>query len=202
VSASIVQFAKGGLLLSIFALFVAGCAVAPVPLTVEPDWSVLRQVESWQMKGRVSFRQGKEGWHGRISWKSDASTDRIKISGPIGQGALIIRLKEGIGEVVHADGRVEVVSDPSVLLERKLGFAVSIEALRWWVRGLPSTDSSFELLESDVGVISFIQQGWVISQWDFRGDKGRVQPYRLTVQREAKRLKFVVDRWVMGVSNE
>lgn len=204
VSALIIRLAKGRFILSFFILFLAGCAVAPVPLKLElaPDWSELRQIDAWEMKGRVSFRQGKEGWHGRVSWKSDAAMDRIKISGPIGQGALVIRIREGVGEVTHADGRVEVVSDPAVLLEKELGIAVSIEALRWWVRGLPSDDSPFEIIKGDEGVVGFRQEGWLISQWDFRLDEGKVRPYRLKIQGEALVLKFVIDRWVKGVGNE
>ncbi len=198
----IIRLAKGGFVLSFFILFLAGCAVLPVPLKLEPDWSGLRQIDAWEMKGRVSFRQGKEGWHGRISWKSDTTMDRIKISGPIGQGALVILIKEGVGEVTYADGRVEVLNDPAVLLEKELGIAVSIEALRWWVRGLPSADSPFEIIRGDEGVVGFRQEGWLISQWDFRLDEGKVRPYRLKIQGEALALKFVIDRWMKGVGNE
>ena len=122
-----------------FVLFLSltGCATAPVLMELKPDWVSLQQVNYWTVKGRVAFRNGNEGWHGRISWVSSPLEDKIKIAGPIGQGAIVILMRGDVVEVLFSDGRKEVTRDPAALLERQLGFSVPLKALRWWIRGLP-----------------------------------------------------------------
>ncbi len=147
------------------------------------------------MKGRVAFRQKSNGWHGKISWVSRSNRDKIKISGPIGQGAIVITVKGDVVELLHADGQREVVRDHEDLLEKRLGFSVPLGALRWWVRGLPEEGEPFHVVKEDPSSTVFRQGDWLISQWDFRLSGANIFPYRLKIENEQLLLKFVVDDW-------
>jgi len=186
-----------------FVLFLSltGCATAPVLMELKPDWVSLQQVNYWTVKGRVAFRNGNEGWHGRISWVSSPLEDKIKIAGPIGQGAIVILMRGDVVEVLFSDGRKEVTRDPAALLERQLGFSVPLKALRWWIRGLPEEKESFDIVKNNPDSIVFRQGGWLISQRDFRLSPDKVRPYRLKIESEKLSLKFVIDRWEEGLSN-
>lgn len=187
-----------GVLFCLF-LLLSGCATVQPSLRLKPDWGGLSELESWTMKGRVAFRQGVDGWHGRINWVSSPKQDKIKISGPIGQGAVVIVVKGGVVEFLHSDGRREVMRDHEALLEKRLGLPVPLKALRWWVRGLPEKGESFDLVKEDPSSTVFRQGGWLISQWDFRLFGTAVFPRRLKLESEELLLKFVVDSWEEGL---
>jgi outer membrane lipoprotein LolB len=179
-------------------LLLPGCATVPVSPELKSDWADLRKLESWTMKGRVAFRHGADGWHGRINWVSSPKQDKIKISGPIGQGAVVIIVKSGVVEFLYADGRREVVRDHEALLEKRLGLPVPLKALRWWMRGLPKKGEPFDLVKEDPSLIVFRQGDWLISQWDFRLSGATVFPHRLKFESEKLLLKFVIDGWEGG----
>jgi len=191
-------FAKCGAIRPVFSLLLlalTSCASVPVVQEQRPEWSQLGQVEAWVMKGRIAFRQNQEGWHGMIGWFHDQSLDEIKIAGPVGQGAFIIRSKGGAVEIQYADGRVEMAEKPDELIKKQLGFSIPLQAMRWWVLGLPIKGKPFRVIEDSPDSVSFRQDDWTVSQRDFHLFDGRIIPRRLKIENTNLSLKLVVDRW-------
>lgn len=180
---------------SLLLLMLVGCASVPVVHERGAEWSRLGQVKVWAMKGRISFRQNKSGWHGMIDWYHDQSLDEIKIAGPVGQGAFVIRSKGKSVEIQHADGRVEQAKAPGELIRKQLGFSIPLQSMRWWVLGLPIEGKPFQIIDDGAGLASFRQNGWVVSQSDFRLFEGVVIPRRLNIENDSLSLTLVIDRW-------
>ena len=52
-------------------------------------------MQDWRLTGRVSAFNGEEGWHAGVNWQEDAGVFDLQLSGPLGQGAVQVKGKEG-----------------------------------------------------------------------------------------------------------
>lgn len=185
----------------VLVLSLSGCATAPVAVGLKPDWKSLQQVEHWEMQGRVAFRNENDGWHGRISWVSSPQEDKIKIAGPVGQGAVVILMRDEFAELLFGDGRRQVARDPTMLVEKQLGLPVPLKSLRWWARGLPVEKRPYDMIQRRSDSIVFEQDGWLISQNDFKRYFEKVLPRRIMIEGKGLSLKLVIDRWKEGAGD-
>ena len=80
-------------------------------------------------------------------------------------------------------------------LERRLGFELPLEQLRWWLLGVPAPGES-SVNAADTGEIrDFTQSGWRVSINSRAPGMGFSLPQRLTAERGGARLKLLVERW-------
>ena len=81
-------------------------------------------------------------------------------------------------------------------LERKLGFALPLNELRWWLLGIPAPGDANVNQDAGSGEIrDFLQNGWRVSINTRAPALGFALPLRLTAEREGARMKLLVDRW-------
>lgn len=174
----------------------AGCATVLVETGRPAAWPLDPRPESWAMQGRISVKVGSEGWHGKIDWSRSVGRDLIKISGPLGQGAIRISMNgEGV-EVLHHDGRKEFSTSSRELVEKYFGFSVPLEALSQWIAGVPGREGPYQLLDKNLEQIEFAQSGWKIFQNDWREYwGGRMLPRKLKITKDSILVRLVVDRW-------
>jgi outer membrane lipoprotein LolB len=81
-------------------------------------------------------------------------------------------------------------------LERRLGFALPLAELRWWLLGLPAPgESSLDRNAVSGELRGFTQSGWRVTINTRAAGLGFSLPQRLTAEREGARLKLLVERW-------
>lgn len=131
-----------------------------------------------------------DSWSADIVWQHDPESEQINLSGPLGQGAVSIRLDGDLVTIARGDADVEMSDQPELFIEQQLGLAVPVRALRYWVIGLPSPQRSFSDLPK-----GFSQDGWMVDYPEIQQVQGRAMPRKIFVQNAGVKLKLIVDQW-------
>jgi outer membrane lipoprotein LolB len=181
------------------AIGLSSCAVFErAPETVQDAEARLQlaAIERWRLDGRVGVRKSDESWQAGLIWNHEKDVDRLYISGPFGQGALNIKVKDNYIRVVSADGTVEESENPEQLLESWIGIAVPVSALRYWLLGLayPATASDSEY-DRFGHLVRLNQLGWITQYQDYQSVREWSVPRKLSVVNESTKVRLVIDDW-------
>ena len=180
-------------------LVFAGCVTAPTPvenqLTPEAR-TALYELDRWQLRGRIAVRTGTDKWQASLRWLHVPGQDELHISGPLGQGAVQVTVREGFIRVVRADGSQQESDDPQRVMNSQLGFPVPLADLHYWVLGIPGSSALFVPEYDPLGRLKSLRQSeWLISYQRYEDVAEYVLPTRIKVGRASVQLKIVVDDW-------
>lgn len=165
-------------------LLLAGCAALPPPPVSESSF-VGRFALTAAGHG-ADGRSQNENLSGRFTLVIGADTTTLDLASPL--GTTLARLESspaGARLQVPDGGSLREVRDSNaeLLAERVLGFALPLDGLPWWIRGLPAPDRAAQV-DREAGAITRIEQdGWAI-RIDERFDQPAT-PRRLTLGRAA-----------------
>ena len=184
-------------------LAMASCRTVP-PRTItgpgaDAPWpeqrAALATLDRYGLEGRVAVAANGQGFSASLRYAQlDAHTE-MSLDGPLGIGGLRVEVEGEDLEI--ATSRGEKLNGPAARaeLERRLGFALPFEELRWWLLGIPAPGES-AINAGDSGEIrDFTQKGWRVSINSRIAGLGFSLPQRLTAEREGARLKLFVERW-------
>lgn len=192
--------------LLVLLLLLGGCASAPVSDTdavVSPATLSIPQYSVWQFRGRVSLVREEQGWHASLDWREAGGRYRLRISGPLGQGALQVDGDGGNVRLLAADGREYRAPDADALVEQATGWQVPIAGIRYWVRGVPTPGVEARIMTDAQGRLQYLEQsGWVIRYDRYEQVDGRDWPTRLRLDTADIAIRLVVDRWTLSNSPE
>lgn len=191
------RFKVGSLVSSCLIFLLSACAVTPV----EPNAAYSRvamlhlyELEHWSFEGRLALTGKNDSWSANISWEHSSDAEKIKLSGPMGQGTVIISLTGNIVTIDRGGDDVQSSSQPEEFINQQLGMFVPVRSLRYWVVGLPEPSRSYK--DTDVG---FNQAGWLneYKQMQSVNDDGAM-PHKMTVMNKQVKLKLIIDHWVLN----
>lgn len=201
---------RAGLLAALAAWWLAGCASlgTPVPIpgsvtAVPPDWPArrawLQHEAGFDLRGRVAVAAGDEGFSAGLRWRQRDTEARIELDGPFGVGGLRLLARGEDLQLTTARGERLDGEAARAELERRLGFALPLAALRFWVRGVPDPAApASETLAPDAPRLAALEQlGWRIDYPAYADAPGAALalPRRLTAARESTRLRMVIESW-------
>ncbi|MGZ4997460.1 MAG: lipoprotein insertase outer membrane protein LolB [Methylobacter sp.] len=175
----------------------SSCSVVPV----EPDMHYSRtamlhlyELEHWSFEGRLALTGQNDSWSANISWEHSPESEQIRLSGPLGQGTVVISLTGNAVTIDRGSGDVQSSTQPEEFINQQLGMFVPVRSLRYWVIGLPEPSRSYK----DIGV-GFNQSGWLseYKQMQLVNNDGAM-PHKMTVMNNRVKLKFIIDRWVLN----
>ena len=194
-----------GLLLSL-TLAVSACGLAPRKELntdfAERNWGIRRSniaaVQSFVLKGRVA-ESGVAGGRGDLDWTQSGERIDLKVSGPLGVGALAISGDRDSVEIRSKDGVVTTRS-PESYMQQRLGWSLPLSRLRYWALGVPAPglidEQPREVLLDDVGRAQrFEQLGWNIEYSEYQTVNSLTLPRKLTVASGGRSFKLVIDEW-------
>lgn len=160
--------------------------------------SLLRfyKLAQWSFGGRLALTGQKDSWSANIDWQHNADKERIRLSGPLGQGTTVIQLTDDVVTIDHGNGDVQSSTLPEVFINQQIGMSVPVQSLRYWVVGLPEPVQAFE--ETGTG---FKQSGWLVEYKQMQSVENQSMPRRITVTNDQVKLKLIIDQWVLNDSN-
>lgn len=187
---------------TLIAFGLSGCASWQEKSVTPPSLQarqMLYDLNAWTLEGRIAAKTGNEGWNANLSWEHLADEERVRLSGPFNQGAVSIVLGKDQISISEADGSTTRSDNPDELLKTRLGFAVPLRSLRFWVLGLPAQNSAYTT-ESDAagGLLGFEQEGWTLRYDSFESVKNFVLPRKMTIRGNDASLKLIADEWVVN----
>ena len=185
------------------ALLSACTAIAP-PAKENSDWTrqrdQLQELESWELRGRVNVRYDNESHTPRINWLQQNVEYHIRLWGTFNAGNTLIVGRPGYVSLEN-DGETVDASSPEELILRQMGYELPISQLNYWIKGLPSPDSSFQLSFNELNQLTTIEQAdWTINLSDMRqyGQVSLPRRVELTRPRNDIRLRFIGLNWTTG----
>ncbi len=179
----------------------SGCALKKpvVPRqAVERAWLAHVAERGWRLHGRIGVRSGEGNWHGGLRWLHRDDRDSLTLSGPFGQGGVKIEVQDGWIRIRYHDGRLRESHRPRVLLEEALGIPVPLQALHYWVLGMPAPGIPVTRRRYDsLGRLAYLSQnGWRIEYREYVVIPPGALPRKIVLTGPGGVvLKLIVDRW-------
>lgn len=179
-----------GLWLLLWLVGLPGCAMWQETKGSVADAESPLSLRSWRMEGRIGVQARETAWQASLDWEHDAVQDRLRISGPFSQGMVSIIVQDDLIYLNEGNGKTALSHDPDALLRQRLGFAVPLSSLRYWMVGVP--DPALPSRPAEPG---FQQAGWQVTpekrlrtaNWDL--------PQKLRLEGAGVRLKILADDW-------
>ena len=179
----------------------AGCRTLPPAPPPGASWETrrpqLQSLEHFQLHGRVAVAAGGEGFNASLLWTQDGTRSEVTLGGPLGVGgAQLTATGDELTVVTSRGERIESAAAHAELAAR-LGFAPPLASLRYWVLGVPDpTQPATESLDRAQQRLSGLTQGgWHVEYQSYESAGDGALPARLTLQREAVRVRLLVDGW-------
>lgn len=177
----------------------ASCAVfqpEPVPVATRAEREALYELEQWSLDGRIAVRSRDDSGQASVEWNHRADIDSIRLSGPLGQGAVDIRMTSDGIQIKSSDGSVKQSDQPDTLLTTIFGVPIPVAALRYWVLGISfPAAQAVETVGSGGRLETLLQSGWKIEYQTYEKVGTLVLPVKLTASRGTNRIRLVVDDW-------
>ena len=185
--------------IALLILFLSACSSSPIEPEVlysKGQREKVNDLNQWSFEGRLGLSGKNDSWQASIDWEHKPGIEEIKLSGPLGQGATIIKLAGNLVSIDRGEDKVQTSTEPEAFINKQVGMFVPIRSLRYWVIGLPEPTSVF--IETIAG---FTQAGWLVEYKQMQQVHGRPMPRKVTVSNEQVKLKLIIDRWVLNVAN-
>lgn len=185
-------------------MMLAGCRTAPPAAIVGPGsdapWpeqrAALETLDHFALNGRVAVAANGQGFSASLRYRQAQRRGELALDGPLGVGGLRVATDGDDLRVATSRGEQLDGLAARTELERRLGFAVPLGALRWWLLGIPAPGEATLEPDPHSGEIRrFSQAGWQVDITERAPALGFALPRRLTVSREGARLKLLVERW-------
>ena len=182
----------------------AGCQTLPPGAPVGPGadapWpeqrAALEKLDRYAMNGRVAVAANGQGFSASLRYQQHASRTNLALDGPLGIGGLRVDIDGEDIEIATSRGEQLDGQAARDELERRLGFQLPLNELRWWMLGIPAPGEASVNQDGGGGEIrDFSQHGWHVSINSRAAGLGFSLPQRLTAEREGARLKLFVERW-------
>jgi outer membrane lipoprotein LolB len=176
-----------------FVLLLSACAALPkVPdgHYSQKARSHLYDIKEWHLEGRLAITSQKDSWSANIDWNHLPNSETIKLSGPLGQGAVVIELVNGTVKIDRGGGNVQTSNQPEQFINQQLGMFVPLQSLRYWAVGLPEPELDFQGTAD-----GFVQDGWLIAYKDMQRTGIETMPRKMAVSNENVKLKLMIDQW-------
>lgn len=173
------------------------CANQPL-LRENVDARSLRvsQTQVWTMVGRVAVSDGQEGGSGRLEWTASPEQESLTFRAPLGQGGWKLK-RDGLQATLDlGEQRVFHGQSLSDLLDAHLGWQVPVEAMRYWMLGIPDPSAPYDQELGEDGLpAQLAQAGWKVRYDSFRGNGDLILPRKLVAEKDPYSVKLVVSKW-------
>jgi outer membrane lipoprotein LolB len=182
----------------------AGCRTAPPAAIIGPGadapWpeqrAGLEKLDRYGLNGRVAVAANGQGFSASLRYEQLPRRSNLALDGPLGIGGLRVALDGEELQIETSRGEKLGGEDARAELERRLGFALPLSELRWWLLGIPAPgEASIDQDGASGEIHGFTQGGWHVSIAARAAGLGFSLPQRLVAEREGARLKLLVERW-------
>jgi len=153
----------------------------------------------WVLTGRLSIRNAEENWSGAVRWsQQNRGNFEFHFSGPLGQGAVLIK-GSNRGVVLKAsDGSVLFGQSVAELVHQRLGWNVPFKQLTHWVKGAPEpTGEKKIILDSSGRIAELVQSQWSVryKAYETLDDRDVALPKKVYLKKAPWQIKLIIDEW-------
>lgn len=174
----------------------------------------LNKIQQWNMSGRLSVQTTDDGGQADFTWQQTNPGDyQIRIQAPLGAGTTWIKSQQGLVEVTSSNGGQASDTDVDRLLSEITGWPLPVSGLYYWVRGLPSSQSDYEIKQWHTNGLPkvLLQDGWRIEFRKHRKLGEQLLPGKIFIKRITQSLpgveeqevdvRLIIRQWGLDISS-
>jgi len=175
--------------------------LSPQQINWKKQQKKLAAVHRWSIAGRVAVQTRQTGGQADFNWQQHTQSDyAIRLQAPLGAGTIWLNGSQTGVNLRTSDGESVFDTDADALLERINGWPLPVSGLRYWVFGLPSANSTYEITHwNQHGLPEVIRQdGWRIEFRKYAYESALLLPHKLFISRldEAEvDVRLIVRQW-------
>lgn len=161
----------------------------------------LGKIQTWSLKGRVAGKSNNQGFRAGVRWQQQRQVFNIDLHGPLGRKTAVISGQAGDVQVNTSRGEHYSARDPEILMQDLFGYALPVNGLRYWVRGVPDPGQVYASLELDAwGRLKHLRQaGWDIDYNRYHEGKPAL-PAFIQISSSTLNAKIIIDGWFLDVA--
>ena len=182
----------------------AGCSYQPTVQPQSRSWSEHQQqlmaYDQWQLQGKLGFKTVDRGGSATVYWSQNQQQYQVQLKGPLGAGNVVIEGDQSSAQMLSGDKLYRAA--PPALAARFTGLPIPVDALAWWVRGLPNPNSNPNstaptglVINPDGTAARFAQQGWQLTFSRYQMTNAGLLPKKISGQLGDQSFKLVISRW-------
>ncbi|HID82541.1 MAG TPA: outer membrane lipoprotein LolB [Chromatiales bacterium] len=192
-------------------LTLAGCATivktprsGPYRGVVESRLTQLAEQNTWLLEGRLAIRKGDEGFSAGIRWQQKDEDFDIRLLDPLGRRVAWLVGNPRRVSLTTVDGKTYKGVDPQLLLKQNLGWAIPLDSLKYWVKGMPDPHKvSWREEYDDIGRPLLLDQAdWHVKLSRYDSDQPLALPKMVRLEREGFRAKLLIDSRSLSENRE
>lgn len=183
-------------------LLLGGCARQPLkPIdSWEEHRSQIAALNNWQISGKLGAKLPNDSGSARLRWDQEPKGYRIDLSGPFGQGRMIITGEPGLVRLrQNGEAPLEAASAEE-LIRQSTGWRLPVDQLRYWVRGIPAPEGQPRgVRKTAEGLLAeMVQDGWQLGYSEYRLVDHRWRlPGRIVARHRDIKLTLVIHQWTI-----
>lgn len=186
-------------------LLLAACATQPGPEQYGETWqqhqATLSGLTHWTASGKIALRNEDRSESGNMNWRQHDLASELTLSGPMGLSTTTVR----------SDGQLLVINDgqqsrqydlsSTEAIAAQTGWDLPVQALHYWLKGMPAPEIAIQTLELDGGRIKRLQQSdWIITVERYQQFEQWVLPTKLLIERDDTRARIIIRQWRQDAS--
>ncbi|OAI20928.1 outer membrane lipoprotein LolB [Methylomonas koyamae] len=154
------------------------------------ETQALQAHEQWAFAGRLAVADERESFSASVNWRHRGVRDDIELLGPLAQGRLAISVADGAVTIDDGENQQEFFGSAEQILSERLGVAMPVNSLKYWVFGI--IDPDLPDVELDAG---FMQAGWRVTFKDSHRLEAASLPKKINIEKDRTKIKLIVDQW-------
>ncbi|TQV81406.1 lipoprotein insertase outer membrane protein LolB [Aliikangiella coralliicola] len=156
----------------------------------------LETLNHWELKARVAIKTPEESVSATLDWQKKDSDFDFHIYGLFGATYAHLIQKGHEATLKLPEDRVHYHQDAEQLLYQSLGWDFPIDALSFWIKGLPSGKSGEQFSRNDEGELQQLTfNGWQVNFSRYQTFSGYSMPKMIKAKHPQLGLKVVIKDW-------
>jgi len=179
-------------------VLISACAYKGPVKKIDPAKNIpLDQLNHWQLRARMAITTPKDNITASLNWQKNNQLFDFHVSGAFGVTyAHLIQLKNK-ATLEIPDTQILTHDDAQALLQNALNWEFPIDALAFWVKGLPSDEVNERVVRNEFGQIDQIQlNNWKITFSKYRNFQGYLLPKKIKAVHPKMTIKLVAKSWL------
>ena len=159
----------------------------------------LDDLSHWQARGKLSVRSPDDSVTGYLDWKQNQRDFDLYIAGPLGSGATRLSgTASSASLTLPGWGAPREAQSPEELMSLYMGWDFPVSDIRYWVKGQPSPNGTFNAEYDEHGLLSQLTQyDWTIRYSRFSQQSGRWLPGLIKIEGHDFRFTFSIREWTL-----
>lgn len=179
----------------------AGCATTSAP-PAPPDWPAhresLRQLTHWEARGKLALRSAQQSESASFHWRQAGERVTLHLSGPLGVNAATLETDGRRLTIRRGDDIEQWDIEAGGYLHHESGWKLPLNALPYWIRGLPDPDQTVQHLQLDqtgTRLLLLNQGDWVVRVDSYDYFDQLVLPTRLALDNGTTSAIILIRQW-------